>query len=193
MKNKETDGLSLTLMSFRKNYKNPFVEQAIEQINKNIVKQYKTATKTGEKAILQAFDPASGELLGHTQFVREIEIDEEQFTKVYLSQFSAFFELKTQGIKVFGYIMQKLVPKSDMFPFFISECMEFTKYKSKKQIYEGLAQLVNNEIIARGPSDSFYFINPMVAFNGNRITYAKTYVKRQKKNESDPKQITLFD
>lgn len=180
----------MTLKEHQKNYKNPFIEQAIEQINKNIVKKYKTATKTGERAILQAFDEKTGELLGHTQFIRQIEVDEEQFTKVYLSQFTSFFDLKTQGIKVFGYIMNKLIPKNDMFPFFMNECLEFTKYKNKKQIYEGLAQLVNSEIIARGPSDSFYFINPMVAFNGDRVTYAKTYIKKSKRI-SNPNQMEL--
>ena len=44
------------LSVFKRNYKNPFIEQAIEQINNNIVKKYKTATKTGERAILKAFD-----------------------------------------------------------------------------------------------------------------------------------------
>ena len=59
----------------------------------------KTATKTDQKAILQAFDPETGELVGHTQFIRQIEVDEEQFTKLYLSNFSSFFDLK-QTIKV---------------------------------------------------------------------------------------------
>lgn len=181
------------LSTHKKNFKNPFVEQAIQQINKNLVKKYKTATKTGERAILQAYDENTGEVLGHTQFIRQIEVDEEQFTKVYLSQFSAFFELKQQGIKVFGYIMTKLIPKNDMFPFFIDECLEYTQYKNKKSIYDGLTNLVNNEIIARGPNDSFYFINPMVAFNGDRVTYAKTYIKREKEKKPDPKQIGLFD
>lgn len=183
------------LSVFKRNYKNPFIEQAIEQINNNIVKKYKTATKTGERAILKAFDEKTGEILGHTQFIRQIEVDEEQFTKIYLAQFSAFFDLKPQAIKVFGYIMTKLVPKQDMFPFFVNECLEYTKYKNKKSIYDGLSNLVSSEIIARGPSDSFYFINPMVAFNGDRVTYAKTYVKKKKKEgeKNNPKhQLDIF-
>ena len=69
--------------------------------------------------------------------------------------------------------------------------MTYTEYKTKESVYQGLAQLLKAEIIARGPSDSFYFINPLVAFNGNRVTYAKTYVK--KKKEKDPNQTNLFD
>ena len=78
------------LNEFQKNAENPFLKQAIEQVQESVVKKYKTATKTDQKAILQAFDPSTGEVLGHTQFVRQIEVDEEQFAKIYLSNFSAF-------------------------------------------------------------------------------------------------------
>ena len=61
--------------------------------------------------------------------------------------------------------------------------MEYTQYKSDTSIRIGLTNLLKNEIIARGRNDSLYFINPMVAFNGNRITFAKTYVKKQKSKE----------
>ena len=61
--------------------------------------------------------------------------------------------------------------------------MEYTQYKSDTSIRIGLTNLLKNEIIARGRNDSLYFINPMVAFNGNRITFAKTYVKNRSQKE----------
>lgn len=181
------------LTEFQKNTENPFLKQAIEQVEKNVVKKYKTATKTDQKAILQAFDPSSGEVLGHTQFVRQIEVDEQQFAKLYLSNFSAFFDLKPQAIRVFGYILSVLIPNRDEFIFDRDECMEYTGYKSDKSVFIGIASLLNNEIIARGSKDYKYFINPMVAFNGNRITFAKTYVKKQKSkgNEVHPNQTYM--
>lgn len=182
-----------TLSTYSRHRTNPFVEQAIEQINNNIVKKYKNSAGYGEKAVLQAVDPETGELLGHTTFIRQIEVDEEQFTKFYLAQFSSFFNLKSQSFKVFGYIMTKLIPKQDMFMFFMDECKDYTKYKSEKSIYIGLTSLVENNIIARGPSESIYFINPMVAFNGDRVTFAKTYVKKQKESQKkvDPNQQAI--
>lgn len=168
------------LSIYQKHSKNPFVEQAIEEINDNIVKKYKTSSGYDQKAVLQAYDPKTGEILGHTTFIRQIEVDEEKFTKIYLSQFSAFWDLGKQAIKVFGYIMTKLVVGQDMFIFMMDECIQYTSYGTKKPIYQGLAQLVQSEIIARGPADNLYFINPLVAFNGNRVTYAKTYVKKKK-------------
>ena len=179
------------LSSFEKNKENPFLAQAVEEINNNIVKKYKTASKTGEKATLTAIDD-NGEILGHTQFVRQIEVDEQQFTKFYLSNFSAFFDLKPSAIRVFGHILELLTPNKDFFHIYIDEALIATKYKNKKSIYDGLASLVSNDIIARGKSDNHYFINPMVVFNGNRITFAKTYVKRTKKAvKVDPNQAEL--
>jgi hypothetical protein len=194
MENKVTIEDVLKLSDFEKNRTNPFVDKAIEEINDNLVKKYRNSTGTDQKAILHAVDPNTGEMLGHTSFVRQIEVDEQQFTKIYLSAFESFFDLGTQGIRVFGYIMTKLVPKQDMFIFIIEDCLEYTKYKSKKQVYQGLSQLLKGEIIARGPSDAIYFINPIVSFNGDRVTYAKTYVKKKNnKVIENPNQISLFE
>ena len=60
-------------------------------------------------------------------------------------------------------------------------------------IWIGLGSLVEEKIIARGPAESLYFINPMIAFNGDRVTFAKTYVKKQKGKVIDPNQINLLD
>lgn len=183
----------LTIRDFSKNKENPFLKQAVQQVNNNIVKKYRTATKTGERAILKAYDESTGEVLGHTQFIRQIEVDEEQFTKFYLSNFTKFFDLPPSAIKVFGYIMTKLIPKQDMFIFLLDECMEYTGYKAHKSIHQGLAFLLGSEIIARGPNDVMYFINPMVAFNGDRITFARTYVKKHKPKPVDPNQTNLLE
>ncbi len=177
------------LSDYELNKENPFLKEALEVINNNIVKKYKTATNTGESAILQAVDTKTGELRGHTQFIRQIEVDEQQFTKIYLSQFSAFFDLKPQAIKVFGYVLNQLIPHKDEFVFFLDDCMEFTKY-SKSSVFIGLGDLVENKIIARGRSDNFYYINPMVAFNGNRVTFAKSYVKKSK-SIPNPNQLEM--
>jgi hypothetical protein len=182
----------LTIRDFTKNRENPFLKEAVDQIQQNIVKKYKNSSGSSQSAILQAIN-SEGELVGHTSFIKQIEVDEQQFTKIYLSQFSAFFDLKPSAIKVFGYVMNQLVPKKDEFIFDLEECMIYTGYKSHKSIHEGLADLLAAKIIARGKNDYFYFINPMIAFNGDRVTFAKTYIKKQKGKIIDPNQIDLLD
>ena len=112
---------------------------------------------------------------------------------MYLSNFSKFFDLPPSAIKVFGYIMSVLIPKRDMFMFFMDDCLSYTGYKSHKSVHQGIAYLLKAEIIARGRNENFYFINPMVAFNGDRITFAKTYVKERKGKQIDPNQTNLLD
>jgi hypothetical protein len=181
------------ITDFEKNIENPFLKEAVEQIQSGIVKKYKNSSGTTQSAILQAIDK-EGNVMGHTSFVKQIEVDEEQFTKIYLSQFSAFFSLTTQSIRVFGYIMTKLMPKQDYFFFDLEECMQYAKYKSAQSVYNGLSDLISSEIIARGKKDYIYYINPMVFFNGDRVTFAKTYVKKQSgKNSIDPNQVNLLD
>lgn len=180
----------LTVKDFQKHKENPFVTDAIEKINDNLVKKYKNSAGQGERAVLQAVDE-NGEIKGHTTFMRLIEVDEDQFTKLFLSGFSAFWDLKSQAIRVFGYIMTQLQPNKDIFMFFIEDCMEHTGYKSEKSVYIGLASLLDSGVIARGRTDTIYYINPMIAFNGNRATFAKTIVKK-KKIEGNPNQIDMF-
>lgn len=180
------------ITDFEKNIENPFLKEAVQQIQSGIVKKYKNTSGTSRGAILQAVN-SEGELVGHTSFIRQIEVDEQQFTKIYLSQFSAFFKLNSQSIKVFGYIMTKLMPKQDFFIFDLEECLEYTGYKSGQSVYNGLSGLIGSSIIARGKKDYLYFINPMVFFNGDRVTFAKTYVKKQKGKIIDPMQTNLLE
>lgn len=189
----EKNKKALTLSHFEKNKENPFLKDAVEQIQNGIVKKYKKTSGTSKNAILQAVN-SDGEVIGHTSFIQQIEVDEQQFTKLYLSHFSAFFDLKSQAIRVFGYIMTRLTPKQDMFIFLMHECLEYTGYKTEKSVFIGLGSLVENNIIARGPADTLYFINPMVIFNGDRVTFAKTYVKKQSsRGLKDPNQTSFLE
>jgi len=181
---------TVKLTDFEKFEENPFIEKAIRQVQ--VTRQYKSASGTDQRAILQAIDPTTGEVLGHTMFIRQVEVDEEKFAKVYLSQFEAFWELNKAAIRVFGYIMSKMRPKVDRVEFRLSECMTHTKYKSPKQIYDGLSALVKADIIARGYNEYIYFINPLVTFNGDRVSYMKTYVKKKKDAASSKNQLHIF-
>jgi hypothetical protein len=165
------------MKAFKKNEENPFLNQTIEEITSSTTKRYKMATNQSESAILHAVDPHTGEKIGHTTFIKQIKVDQEQFVKIYLSRFSAFLGLNTQAMKVIDYILNQLKPDQDKFEFILDKCKKYTKYKSHTPIYIGMKSLLENKIIARGPIDSVYYINPTVVFNGNRITFADTYLK----------------
>jgi intergrase/recombinase len=178
----------MKLKDFEKNRANPFVDKAIENIETVKKKQF---INTSNKSEVQVIINNEGEAVGHSAFMRFIEVDEDKFTKFYLSQFEAFWDLPKSAIRVFGYIMQQLKPKNDRFDFFMDDCLEYTKYKNKKQVYEGLTSLCQNGIIARGYNENVYFINPLIVFNGDRVTFAKTYIKKKKSKQVDPNQAQI--
>lgn len=187
----------LKLSDFQKNEENPFMKQAIEGIENHVVKKYRSNSGGDRKAVVALADTATGEVF-KTSFIRQIEVDEDQFAKIYLSNFGAFFDLSQAAIRVFGYIMTCMKPKNDMILFFLDKCMEYTKYNSKATIYKGLTELVRAEIIARGPVDNLWFINPLIVFNGDRVSFTKTYVRKKtlaaQKKEEEKRQLSLgFD
>lgn len=188
----------LKLTDFQKNEENPFMKQAIEGIENHVVKKYKSSTGSDKKAVVAVADTDTGEVF-KTSFIRQIEVDEEQFAKLYLANFAAFFNLSQSAIRVFGYILTCMKPKNDMIIFDRRKCLEYTQYKSDKAIYKGLAELVQSEIIARGPNEYNWFINPLIVFNGDRVSFTKTYVRKktlaaQKKEEAEKRQLSLgFD
>ena len=57
----------------------------------------------------------------------DCKVDEEQFTKLYLSNFAAFFDLSQAAIRVFGYFMTCMKPVS-----YTHLCPAFVDYIKKQ-------------------------------------------------------------
>lgn len=169
---------------------NPFVEKAISDIK--IIKKNQVV-KSQDRSEIQMIVNQSGEIEGHTAFMRFVEVEEDKFTKVYLNQFHSFWDLSKSAIRVFGYIMTVLIPKKDWFYFDMTDCLKYTKYSTEKSVFEGIGSLIENGIIARSESHIKYYINPLVIFNGDRVSFAKTYIKKKKQehNSNEIQEIEL--
>ena len=139
--------------------------------------------RTGNRDEIQMIVNNEGDVEGYSAFMRFVEVDEERFAKVYLSQFESFWDLSKPSIRVFGYIMSILKPNQDNIVIRVEKCLEYTKYKQRAMIISGLSGLVESGIIAKSVYENEYFINPLVAFNGSRVTFAKTYVRKKKDKE----------
>ena len=156
--------------------KNPFLEKAMEEISVKQRKQLIRPTKADQGLLVVS--EKTGAVEGHTAFMRFIEVDENQFAKIYINEISALFNLTKSAIRVLGYLLTALKPNNDSVLFILEDCMTYTKYKHKKDVFSGLASLMEANIIARSRHDFMYFINPLIFFNGNRITFAKSYIKK---------------
>lgn len=162
--------------------KNPFMQKAMEEISVKQRKEMLRRTKEGEGLLIVS--ERSGEVEGHTAFVRYIEVDEAQFAKFYLSELSTLFDLTKPAIRVLAYLLNALKPNKDTVLFIMDDCLDYTKYKAKKDVLSGLSCLIESKIIARSKQEFLYFINPLVFFNGNRVTFARSYVKKRTFNFS---------
>jgi hypothetical protein len=172
------------IKSFDKHLENPFVEQTIQD--------FSTRTKR-----LIAGDPNhliiskdTGEITGQMAFMTHIEVDEEKFTKIFTSEIQSLFNLSSNAVKVFAYILSILRPNQDKVLIRIDDCKIFTGYKSESAIRTGLAILIKNNFIARTKYNDEYFINPMIFFNGNRVSFVRQYVK---KNHQEKGEIGLLE
>ncbi len=173
---------------------NPFVEEALAGIQKQTVRKTRVIRPDDglSKQVQQIVVNTDGEATGYGAFMQYIEVDEDKFAKIYLSQFAAFWELSKPAIRVFGYLLSVLKPGQDRLIFRMDKALAYTNYGHRNNIATGISNLLECGIIARTPYDNEYFINPLVFFNGNRVTFAKTYVKKRKE-QLDKSQLALFD
>jgi hypothetical protein len=165
---------------------NPFVESSIEKI---VISKKAQIMQSSNREINMVISDGDGVVQGYSAFMKFIEVDEEKFAKVYLSQFENFWELSKSAIRVFGYIINSLKPNQDVFYMKMDKCLAYTKYSQVNSIISGLSDLIDKGIIAKSKYENEYFINPLIVFNGSRVTFAKTYIKKQKENRT---QLTMF-
>jgi hypothetical protein len=167
------------LTDFPPNKENPFLEQAVADMKVSVKRQAIRPSKaSGGEGRLLLVD-GLGEEHGEATFIRQIEVDEAQFTKIYLEGIPVISGLSARGTKVWGYVCHQLQPGKTSIHFMLAQCLEFTGYKSRANVLSGLAELLEADIIARSTDSSLYFINPLIMFNGNRVTFAKSYIKKK--------------
>lgn len=177
------ENMAVKLSDFEKNETSPFAQQTLMKLGECVVAKPVKSTNADESAVARVID-GSGGLIGQSAFFTTKVLDEENFTKFYLAGFSAFYGLKPSALKVFNYIMSLLKPNRDDFILFVSDCSKATGI-GVATVYRALGELCAAEIIARGRFEEQFFINPVVCFNGSRVTFATTYI-----NENHPEYQT---
>ncbi len=162
------------LKEYKTNDKNPFVDELFKM---EISKRKRYIAGKSPNVIV---NPATGEIKGNQIFAVEEKYDKKEFTKVFRAGLIGMFDLSKSAVKVFAYIAAKVKPNQGHIYIELKECMTFTKYKSNTPILSGLSELIEHGFIARSDMHYKYFINPNMFFNGNRVTFIKTY-----KSEND--------
>ncbi|MBO0953253.1 replication/maintenance protein RepL [Fibrella forsythiae] len=175
------------LKAFPFHSSNPFLDNLMLDTKRKLV-----ATANPKDKIV--IDQMTGQM-DDTMFIGiRKEVDGEQFVKIFINELSGMFELSKVGSAVFSYVL-KTMDFSDRITFDLTECQKLTGYKSRVSVLAGLTELLEKHFLARGHLANVYFINPAVAYKGDRLLllteYRRKGVKRLK--EQEQQQATLGD
>lgn len=169
------------LTDYKTNRENPFLGKVVAEMKVSVKRQTIRSKAQGKDTNMFVVD-GLGTPFGSGTFITEREVDEALFTKLFREGIVKINGLSARGTKVWYYICDVLEVGHTSFHFMPGRCLKHTGYKTRGNILSGLAELLEADIIARSEDSSLYFINPAVMFNGNRVTFAKSYIKKQIKD-----------
>jgi hypothetical protein len=137
-------------------------------------------------------DTDTGEIEGITEIAQVIEVEQEEFIKLYTRDLAIWFDLKKTGLRVFGALMLAIQENAigrDLVYFDHTGKNSIAFGLSKNTFYRGVEELLEKGFIARHKSAGWYFINPTMFFNGDRARFVKEY-RRPKSKKSEVKSLT---
>lgn len=174
---------------------NPFVNDTlITQLSglKNVYYTQNTATaicdiKTGE------IEPAK------LQVVKQIRADKQTFVKLYTTHLKAYFELSQTAFRLLQFVLhttQETAINKDKIYLSLLQAQEFFEGNNSKisrtSYFNAMKELVEKLFLAETQEPNFYFINPTLFFNGDRIEFL-TQFTIDKQQEPLDKKLTVVE
>jgi hypothetical protein len=172
---------------FPENRDNPFLEKLMVP-----VKSKSHAVATSKNDII--LNTITGEHKEDALFLAtKKSVDAEEFVKIFQGSMAAIFGLSKAAQRVFNFVFSVIKPSQDTLIFRVDDCKEATGYNSIQTIYSGLAELLDNEFIAKSDITNVFYINPQIFYKGDRLIILREYRrKKAKEKEKDPTQLDLW-
>lgn len=178
------DGKPSNVAQQEKHEQNPFMKEGYGKIKKHIKNKSRRIPITKNATGLSIVNTETGEIKGDIPPMLWTFTDTEKFAKFFISDQTIFFKLRKPAIRVFLYLAYNIPKNKDKIYFNFNECRKFTQYSTNRSIYQGLSDLIENNVIARGHSSYIYFINPSVFFNGDRSKLLEEFDQASKKEKT---------
>ena len=158
-------------------FKNPFILSA-----SNNTKGGLRRISTGNDKLM-VVNENMGECLGGAGFFQYQEVDKTQFLKLYVNGVKAITELSSAGTKVFEILYRAMQEQKDTDTILMSyDIIDTTSVKiSRTTYFKGMKELVEKKFIAETIIQNYYFINPDYMFNGDRLSFVKSYIMTETK------------
>lgn len=143
----------------------------------------------------------SGEVVNDVAgFWQSQEVDSTQFVKLFVQGVKALTELTNAGTKVFEilYLRVQESPNRDLVNMAFWTIDQQVVSLSERTYRRGMGELIEKGFIAATPTAGLYWLNPTYMWNGDRLAFVKSYVKkaepkRQRGPIVDPNQQRLFE
>jgi hypothetical protein len=112
-------------------------------------------------------------------FMEKKVYDDDEFIKVYVKNLGKWDGLSNTAQRVFHNILPFLKPNKDEMYLDYRQIQKGCGYTSKQQVWKGIKELVLHEFIAPSTRTGWWWINPLIAFNGNRQVLVTTIERKR--------------
>lgn len=159
---------------------NPFLLPTVTNTNSGS----KRVTSNKDKLLI--INEKTGEQLAGAGFFHYEEVDKTQFLKLYINGVKALTELTSAGTKVFEVLYRTVQDNinKDRITLAYDLIDQNTVNISESTFFRGMKELIEKKFIAETTIQNVYFINPDYIFNGDRLSFVKTFIKK-----NDPKNL----
>lgn len=131
-------------------------------------------------------DTGTGEAMKYAGIHRVEYVDEDRFVKLFTQNLRVFFDLSPASQKVLQCVLSTLqdsINSEGIFlPWFTVE--DYSKAHnlsvSRATFHRALKEMLSKGFLAESENQNYYWINPHLFFNGNRMTFITEYRKTGK-------------
>lgn len=104
------------------------------------------------------------------------KVDREEFAKIFRGYIPYIAKLSRTSQAILWYVMDNLPQDKGYVIIDNSTVMEYCDFKTRKSVRDGVIELLEKNILTKSTVHKKFWVNPLVMFNGNRITYAKEFI-----------------
>lgn len=155
-----------------KHQTNPFWQDLQMEIHRRKLRLH---ADSGPKAIVSL---GTGEKEGVAEVSRIIEVDGDQFIKVFTRYLTVFFEISKNGQKLFEYALAEAAKNKNQDALLLHPKDADRYHKSvgrsgysQASFYRAADELCVSRILARSDVSWKFFINPAIFWNGSRVDF----------------------
>ena len=104
------------------------------------------------------------------------KVDHGAFIKTFKASIKYIAKLSRTAQQVLWYVMDNLPKDKGYVIIDNSTVMDYCNFKTRKSVRDAVIELLEKNILTKSTVHKKFWVNPLVMFNGNRITYSQEYI-----------------